>query len=190
MAARTGPQKLRSGGVETFTRRVRELGDLPAYIDAEVRMIDALSIEIDASEKRIAAATKADAVCTRLMTVPGVGPSTALRYVAAIDDISRFESAHKVAAYLGLSPGEKSSSERQQRLGITKAGPSTVRWVLVQAAWILKTRCRDPRARPLQLWALEMEKRRGKRVAVVALARKLAGVLFAMWRDQAEFETP
>jgi hypothetical protein len=62
--------------------------------------------------------------------VPGVGPSTALRFVAALDVVTRFASAHKVEAYLGLSPGEKSSSERQLRLGITKAGASSVRFIL------------------------------------------------------------
>ena len=151
--------------------------------------LHALSIEIDLSEKRIAAAARAEPVCRRMMTVPGVGPSTAVRYVAALDVVARFASAHKVEAYLGLSPGEKSSSQRQHKLGITKAGPSSVRWVLIQAAWILKTRCRGEGARPLQGWATEVEKRRGKHVAIVALARKLAGILYAIWRDGTEFET-
>jgi transposase len=123
------------------------------------------------------------------MTVPGVGPSTALRFVAALDVVARFASAHKVESYLGLSPGEKSSSERQLRLGITKAGASSVRWVLIQAAWILRTCCRNPAARKLQLWAAEVEKRRGKAIAIVALARKLAGILFALWRDGTDFRT-
>jgi len=61
--------------------------------------------------------------------------------------------------------------------------------VLIQAAWILKTCCRAPAARKLQLWAAEVEKRRGKGVATVALARKLAGILFALWRDGTEFKS-
>jgi transposase len=168
---------------------VRALGEPPVYIAAELKIIDALSEEIAASTKRFAATSKADSVCKRLMTVPVVGPSTALRFVAALDVVARFASAHKVEAYLGLMPGEKSSSERQRRLGITKAGSSSVRWVLIQAAWILKTRCRNPAARKLQLWAAEVEKRRGKGVATVALARKLAGILFALWRDGTEFKS-
>jgi transposase len=182
-------RKPRSGAAESFAERVRALGELPVYITSELKMIDALSEEIDASVKRIAAATKADPVCKRLMTVPGVGSSTALRFVAALDVVTRFARAHEVESYLGLSPGEKSSSERQQRLGITKAGSASVRWVLIQAAWILKTCCRAPAARNLQLWAAEVEKRRGKGVAIVALARKLAGILFALWRDGTEFKT-
>ena len=58
---------------------------MPVYITSELEMIDALSKEIAASEKRFAAVTNADPICKRLMTVPGVGPSTALRFVAAID---------------------------------------------------------------------------------------------------------
>jgi len=132
-------RKPRSGVAETFAERVRRLGELPVYITSELKMIDALSEEIAASAKRFASVTNSDPVCKRLMTVPGVGPSTALRFVAALDVVTRFASAHKVEAYLGLSPGEKSSSERQLRLGITKAGSASVRWVLIQAAWILKT---------------------------------------------------
>ncbi len=179
----------RSGTAEAFTERVRALGELPVFITAELNAIDALSEEIAASAKRFGALTNADPVCKRLMTVPGVGPSTALRFVAALDVVTRFGSAHKAEAYLGLAPGEKSSSERQLRLGITKAGSSSVRWVLIQAAWILRTCCRSPAARKLQLWALEVEKRRGKGVATVALARKLAGILFALWRDGTEFKS-
>lgn len=179
----------RSGSAEAFTERVRALGELPVCITSELNVIDALSEEIAASARRFAALTNADPVCKRLMTVPGVGASTALRLVAALDVVTRFASAHKVEAYLGLSPGERSSSERQQRLGITKAGSSSVRWVLIQAAWTLRTRCRSPAARKLQVWAAEVEKRRGKGVATVALARKLAGILFALWRDGTEFKS-
>ena len=122
------------------------------------------------------------------MTVPGVGPLTALRFVAALDDVTRFESAHQVESYLGLVPGENSSSDRQQRLSITKAGPRALRWVLVQAAWALHTRCRKPEAIPLQLWSHRIEQRRGKRTAIIALARKLAGILYALWRDGSVYD--
>lgn len=117
------------------------------------------------------------------MTTPGVGPITAIRFVAALDRVDRFPDAHQVESYLGLVPGENSSSDRQQRLSITKAGSSSVRWSLVQATWALRVCCRSEAARPLQLWALEVEKRRGKKIATVALARKLAGILYALWRD-------
>jgi len=181
--------RLRVGQAPTFARRIRALlHSPPDYVTMQVEALAGLDEKIQLSEHRIAALAGSDELCTRLMSVPGVGPSTAVRFVAAIDDLTRFESAHKVEAYLGLTPGESSSSERQQRLSITKAGPATVRWVLVQAAWVLQRRCRSAQARPLQLWAIEVAKRRGRHAATVALARKLAGILYALWRDGTRYQ--
>jgi transposase len=106
------------------------------------------------------------------MTVPNVGPVTAVRFVAALDEVGRFESAHKVQAYLGLTPGEDSSSDRQRRTSITKAGSTATRWALVQTAWAAR---RAKGRHPVVEWSLDVEKRREKRVAVLALARKMAG---------------
>jgi len=176
------PRLVARPGLATFERQRGGLGraDCRDRVAPRIRRIAGRNArspdeKIRTSEQRIEDLAKSDELCKRLMTVPGIGPSTAARFVAAIDDIRRFESAHKVEAYLGLAPGESSSSERQQRLSITKAGPSTVRWVLVQAAWSLQVRCRSVAARPLQLWTAEVAKRRGKRIATIALARKLAG---------------
>jgi transposase len=178
-------QRLGKGSRATFTERVRAAcgADLPDYVERQLRVVEALTAEINDADKELEAQAAQDETSRRLMTVPGVGPLTAIRYVAAIDDVGRFANAHQVESYLGLVPGESSSSERQQRLSITKAGPPALRWVLVQAAWALRTRCRQPTAVPLQLWAHRIELRRGKRIATVALARKLAGILYAIWRD-------
>jgi transposase len=178
----------KSGELSTFSARVRTLASeaaLPGYIERQLRLIDALNEEIHAADRELATAAKTDPVARRLMTVPGVGPATALRFVAALDEVSRFPGAHAVESYLGLVPGEDSSAERKRRTSITKAGPTALRWCLVQAAWAARrTRRRDPMHR----WVDEVEKRRGKRVAVLALARKLAGILFALWRDGTVYE--
>jgi transposase len=178
--------RIGKGKAETFAERMMKF-ELPDYVTSQVEALAALTRKIRESDKRIETLAK-DELCQRLMTVPGIGPSSAVRFVAAIDEISRFESAHKVESYLGLVPGESSSSERQQRLSITKAGPSSVRWVLGQAAWSLQVRCHDPAARPLQLWAAEIARKRGRRIATIALARKLAGILYALWRDGTRYE--
>ena len=141
--------------------------------------------EIAEADRELAAAAKADPIARRLMTVPGVGPSTVVRFVAALDEISRFPGAHAVESYLGLVPGEDSSADRKRRTSITKAGPTALRWCLVQAAWAAR---RARRKDPMHRWADEVEKRRGRRVAVLALARKLAGILFAIWRDGTVYE--
>jgi transposase len=175
----------RTGSASTFSERVRELyGEtMPSYVERQLRAVEALTKEIKEADEAVEQEAEADETCRRLMTVPGVAGVTAMRFVAAVDQVERFESAHQLESYLGLVPGESSSSERQQRLSITKAGPTKLRWVLVQAAHAVRTRCRAPAALPLQLWAHQVELRRGKRTATVALARKLAGILYAIWRD-------
>ena len=90
--------------------------------------------------------------------------------------------AHQLEAYLGLVPREYSSGDTQRRGPITKAGHSRVRWLLIQAAVSILRR-RPPAAEALWTWALRIAARRGKHVAVVALARRLAGILYALLRD-------
>lgn len=147
-----------------------------------LRTIDELNPKIAEADKELEATAEQDVTCKLLMTAPGVGPVTAVRFTAAIDEVSRFRDAHGVESYLGLIPGENSSGDAKKRRmkGITKAGPPRVRWALTQAAWTA-LRCR--KHDPMVAWARQIEARRGKKVAVIALVRKLAGVLFAMWRD-------
>lgn len=182
-------RRLGPGSRATFTDRVRAAcTDIPTYVQRQLAVVEALTVQINEADRDVEGLATSDETCSRLMTVPGVGPLTAVRFVAALDEVGRFENAHQVESYLGLVPGESSSSERQQRLSITKAGPTALRWVLVQAAWALRTRCRRVEAIPLQLWALRVEQRRGKRTATIALARKLAGILYAIWRDGTVYE--
>lgn len=188
--ARTQLIKLSSGDASTFPTRVRKTtlqrpDGLAEYVERALKTIDTLNEQILAADKELERLAEQDPVCQRLMSVPGVGPVTSLRFVAAIDDVARFSTSHAVQSYLGLTPGERSSSERQQRTGITKAGPAPVRRMLVQAAWNLR---RFRPADPISLWAAQIEQRRGKFVATVAVARKLAGVLFAIWRDGSRYE--
>jgi transposase len=182
---RTQGRNLRTRGSKTFADRVRRQIEVPEHVERLLLMIERLSYQIAQADEQLAADADSDPVCGRLMTVPGVGPVTAVRFVAALDEQTRFADAHAVQAYLGLVPGEYSSSERTQRLGITKAGSPQLRSVLVQAAWSARrTRPNDPMVQ----WSTEIERRRGRRVAVVALARKLAGILYALWRDGGTYD--
>ena len=158
---------------------------LPEYIERALKIIESVSEQLAIADRELEQLAEQDPVCQRLMSVPGVGPVTSMRFVSAIDDVSRFANAHAVQGYRGLTPGENSSSQRQQRTGITKAGPAPVRRALVQVSWNLR------RLRPLDpisQWATEIEKRRGKFVATVAVARKLTGILYALWRDGSRYE--
>jgi len=178
----------RSGGAESFAARVRTaltLKPIPWHVELQLESIELLTKQIRRADREVERLAKADPLCRRLMTVPGVGPVTALRFVAALDEIGRFSSVHRAESYVGLVPGEHSSSDSKHRTGITKAGSSELRSMLVQSAWAA-LRCR--RVDPMQTWAREIERRRGKRIAVVALARKLCGILFALWRDGTTYQ--
>jgi transposase len=131
----------------------------------------------------------ADAVAQRFCTAPGIGPITALTFEAVVDDVARFGRAKEVRAYVGLVPREHSSGEQRLRGHITKAGHARLRTLLVEAAWSILRYDHDA-TRSLRAWALRIAARRGKRIAAVALARKLAGILYAMWRDGSKFGQP
>jgi transposase len=179
-----------TGSAETFSRRVMAL-PLPGRLLSEVAPLLAvmrhLNQQLAYSDEVIEAVTRPDARVQRLRTVPSVGPVTAAAFVATIDDAQRFRRAHEVEAYLGLVPRELSSGERQRRGRITKAGSTRMRWLLVQAA-VSILRCRHPQTEALRVWATRIAARRGKKIAVVALARRLAGLLYAMLRDGTTYD--
>jgi transposase len=179
---RTEGLRVRSGAPRALPGRIRKAAgaQLPPHIESMLVVIETLNAQLAQADRELARLSKENATCRLLMTMPGVGPVTSVRLMAAIDEVGRFESASKLQAYLGLVPGEHSSSDRQRRTGITKAGPAPVRRTLIQAAWV--TRRRRP-SDPMVQWAAQIEHRRGVHIAVVALARKMAGVLLAMWRD-------
>ncbi len=148
-----------------------------------------LNSEITAADRRLARRAASDPVVARLATAPTVGPITATAFVATLDDVTRFTSAHQVEAYLGLTPGEHSSGDQQHRGRITKTGNTRARWLLVEAGWRL-LRATQPEAAALRAWGEQIARRRGRRIAAVALARRLAGILYAMWRDETAFRAP
>lgn len=113
-----------------------------------------------------------------LATIPGVGPTTVDIVVSELGDVRRFRSAKQVAAYAGLVPGLRESAGHRKDLGITKEGSRLLRWSLVEAAWRL--------VRHSRRWSTIFEgirQRRGKKKAVVAVARRLLGVMVALWRS-------
>ena len=121
-----------------------------------------------------------------MRTDPSIGPITDAAFVATIDEAQCFHHAHQVEAYLGLVPRESSSGDSQHRGAITKAGPGRTRWLLIQVAVSILRR-RPPETDALRTWALGIAARRGKKIAVVALARRLAGILYALLRDGTVF---
>jgi transposase len=182
--------RVRTGVVERFPERVAEL-DLPDELVGELHplltMIASLSEQVRLLDKKLEELVKTDEVVARMSTMQGVGPVTAACFVAVVDDARRFRGAHQVEAYVGLTPREFSSGEKQRKGAITKSGNHRMRWLLVQSAWALM-RSRHPQAQPLRIWATCIANRRGKRIAMVALARRMCGILFAMMRDRTKFD--
>jgi transposase len=178
-----------SGGAEAFPTRVRALalpGPLLSLIAPLLAVMRHLNRQFAYSDATIEHVAAHDERVQRLRSVPSIGPVTAAAFVATIDDVQRFPHAHQLEAYLGLVPREASSGDTQRRGPITKAGSSRTRWLLIQAAVSILRR-RPPEAEALRTWALRIAARRGKHVAVVALARRLAGILYALLRDGTVF---
>src|SRR5437660_2715198 len=119
----------------------------------------------------------------RLMTHPGVGPLTALAFVLIIGKAERFQCGKQIASYLGLVPLEKSSGNRRRLGHITNQGSSMVRFLLVEAAQVTVRSLPEWRRKYVQLMM-----RRGRKIAKVAMARRLAVALYWMWRKGWNYE--
>ena len=150
-------------------------------VDAGIRHIEFLDVEIAAVEKLIAQQALSWPEIRRLMTVPGVNLVCAASFIAAVGDPHRFLTSRKLVAYLGLDPRVKQSGDEPARSGrISKRGSASARWALVEAAW---TAVLQPG--PLHGFYERTKARRGHGKAIVATARKLAVLFWCMLtRDQ------
>jgi transposase len=185
--------RLPSGSASTVVGRLARLA-IPTDVAEVVAPLRALLAETERQVRVADAAVHrevtADPVVNRLQTVPGVGPVVALTFHALLDTPDRFGGdARRAAAFVGVVPAERSSGERQQRGRITKTGPSELRTLLIQASWSVWG-SKTTAARALREWAQALAARRGRRIAIVALARRLVRILFAVWRDGTTFRGP
>jgi transposase len=183
--------RIESGSVETFITRAEKL-PLPGELKSELAPLLAVMLklhqQIETSDQLIESLVEGDPVVEQLTTAPFIGAVTGAAYAASVDNPKRFNSAHQVEAYHGIVPSEMSSGEKQHRGPITKTGDKRVRWLLVQAAQSLLRSKPTSQTAVLHRWATAIASRRGKGIAVVALARRLDGILFAMMRDGRDFE--
>jgi transposase len=148
-----------------------------------LELLDRLNPTILELTKAIEQEAEKFPVAQRLMTHPGVGPLTALAFVLIIGKAERFQCGKQIASYLGLVPCEESSGERRRLGHITKQGSSMLRFLLVEAAHV--------NARSLPEWRskyFHLMMRRGRKIAKVAMARKLAIRLYWMWRKGWDYQ--
>jgi transposase len=177
-----------------FTKRCRqhltgEHAGVLAMIEPSLDVIDSLSSGIAKFDKTIDETCSRYPVTSRLMEIRGVGPITALTFVLVIDNAERFTSARNVPAYLGLVPRRDQSGDVDKQLRISKAGNAYLRRLLVSAAQYLLgpfgTDC-DLRRQGLRL--ASMGGARAKKKAVVAVARKLAVLMYTLWRRELDYD--
>jgi hypothetical protein len=155
----------------------------------EVGELEARLREVGRSLEAIAAVSEPIA---RLRTVPGVGLLTATALVAFVGDVRRFPTGRRFASYLGLTPRESSSGLRRRLGAISKRGDPYLRMLLIHGArsvLLHAKKASGPRDR-LRTWALDREKARGHNKAAVALANKLARIVWAVWRREQPFGQP
>lgn len=183
---------LRLGQVTTPAKRTERLAalyrqrpDLEALFAPLVASMEVLERQLRASNRLLEGRAAADPVCARLMSVPGVGPITALTYAASIEDPRRFARSEDVGAYVGLVPRRTQSGERDSKGHISKAGDSMLRSALYEAANSILCRVKRPSA--IQEWGKRIAETKGTRRARTAVARKLAVLLHSLWLNETEF---
>lgn len=162
--------------VEEATKALRE--SVRRMIAGLLNILDTVNKELDEMTRLIKKVAAQDEDVKLLQTVDGVGPITALAFKAEVDDPKRFADSKDVGAYIGLTPSQYSSGEVKHYGRISKKGSKRTRYLLVEAASALLTRCKH--WSKLKAWGFKLMKKKGNRKAVVALARKLAVTMHRM----------
>ncbi len=181
--------KLHATGRKGMAAAIREATAhdplLTRLADGMLHARDVLFAEFDQLSRIVSDLAAGDEVCRRLMSVPGVGPVTALSFKAAVDDPSRFRRSRTLGAHFGLTPRRHQSGEVDISGHISKRGDGEVRTLLYEAALSMLIRTKSHSA--LKAWGLKLAKARGLKRACVALARRLAAVLHHIWLDGSTF---
>ena len=176
-------------GGNVFRRRAEELVGEQLLMQDAIRPLlavrEMVRREIAGLTRKLLALARDNEESRRLMTVPGIGPITALAFYTAVDDPTRFRRSRSVGAYFGLTPRRHASGEVDWSGRISKCGDAMVRTYLFEAAGVLLTRV--PKWCKLKAWGHRLWKRIGFKKAKVAVARKLAVTLHRMWRDGTDF---
>ena len=176
-------------GAAKFEARINELvenlPDLAVLVEPLLVVRRVLREQIAVLHRRVLAVVRNDEVCRRLMTVPSIGPVVALTYRATVDVPARFRNSRAVGAVLGLTPCKYQSGESDHTGAISKCGDEMMRVMLYEAAQVMLMR--STRWSWLKVWAMQIARRRGRKKAIVALARRLAVIMHRIWVDGTEF---
>lgn len=146
---------------------------------------DGMAAQEKALDRQCSAVVRRNAVCKRLMTIPGVGVITALAFRAEIDDPARFRHSRDVGVHLGLTPRKYASGEVDLSGRISKCGNGALRSLLFDASVVMLTRSK--KWSRLKAWGVGLAQRSGFKAAATAVARKLAIIMHRMWVDETNF---
>ncbi|MQX77604.1 IS110 family transposase [Sinorhizobium medicae] len=176
-------------GVVKFEERIRELvddmADLQEVMDPLLTARRKLREEFSRLHKKVLDISRNDEMCRLLMTIPGVGPVVSLAFTSTIDIPQRFKNSKAVGPILGVTPKLNESGESKRVGCISLCGDAMMRTLLYEAAQTLMINVR--KWSWLKAWAMNIAERRGMRKAIVALARRLAGIMHRMMSDGTEF---
>ena len=142
------------------------------------RHVAALDVKIDTIDRQLLEQHKANEVSQRLAAIPGIGPITAITMALSVNP-ANFESGRHFAAWLGLTPREHSTGGKHRLGRISKAGNERLRQLLVVGAMAV-IRFAKPGSKSASAWLLQLLERRPRKIAAIALANKIARVVWAM----------
>jgi transposase len=179
-----------AGGGRIFEANVRTLLEGQAALAGSILPLleawRAVRAQATVLDRQLVAVARQSPACRLLMTVPGVGAVTALSYTTMIENPANFGNSRAVGAFVGLTTRGYQSGEVDYDGHISRRGDKHVRALLYEAATVMLTRVRSDSA--LRSWGLKLKEKVGFKRAAVALARKLAVVMHAMWRDGRVFD--
>ena len=168
------------------TELIEDEPELAAAVEPLLKAREAVERQIADLNRKVMKLARHNVQVRRFMTVPGIGPITALCYLATIDDPTRFKRSRSVGAYVGLTSRRYASGEIDWTGRISRCGDQMLRSYLFEAAGVLLTRVEKWSV--LKAWGTRVAKRSGLGKAKVAVARKLAVILHRMWMDGSEFK--
>ena len=182
--------KIGKVGKLEYAKRVCELlsedKTLLGYVEPLLKVRDEIMQHLSKLDDEILGLAKEDEACCRLMTVPGVGPITALAFRVAIDRPERFKKSRDVGVHLGLTPRKYASGQVDYDGHISKCGDALVRSYLYEAAKVLMGRVKKWSV--LKARGMQIAKRSSRKNACVAVARKLSVIMHRMWLEGTDFQ--
>lgn len=179
---------LKTTSAKCFENQIDIPQELKKSLEGLVKVVKALNVQIKRYDRAIETMGKNYPETQKLRKIKGVGPITSLAYVLLLEDHRKFNKSRDVGAYLGLKPRRDQSGEMDKQLGISKVGSALLRRLLVNCSQYILARGEDSE---LKRFGQKLAKRGGRaamKKAVIAVARKLAVLLHALWKSDEPYQ--